>query len=180
MALAKGRSAVRTGPVTLHTQTAIHIAQLMTQVTHPKPNPLPQFIYSYANWTPVKPWRRLSTVWYKLFEELVFPNIRFEMSRPLACQRSASLRPSSAVNVKNRKLNCGPKKTCHVSPYSKLDYIHSITVERKQPTDAHTWYKIISITVRTPRNLRGNLKPEFVLWARRGGGDSEKVEKEKK
>ena len=31
MALAKGRSAVRTGPVTLHTQTAIHIAQLMTQ-----------------------------------------------------------------------------------------------------------------------------------------------------
>ena len=43
MALAKGRSAVRTGPVTLHTQTAIHIAQLMTQVTHPKLNPLPQF-----------------------------------------------------------------------------------------------------------------------------------------
>ena len=41
MALAKGRSAVRTGPVTLHTQTAIHIAQLMTQVMYPKPTPSP-------------------------------------------------------------------------------------------------------------------------------------------
>ena len=41
MALAKGRSAVHTGPVTLHTQTAIHIAQLMTQVTCPKPTPSP-------------------------------------------------------------------------------------------------------------------------------------------
>src|SRR6218665_1278679 len=32
MALAKGRSRVRCGPVTLHTQTAIHIAQIMTEV----------------------------------------------------------------------------------------------------------------------------------------------------
>lgn len=32
MALAKGRSRIRTGPVTLHTQTAIHIAEQLTQV----------------------------------------------------------------------------------------------------------------------------------------------------
>ena len=32
MALAKGKSTIRTGPVTLHTQTAIHIAELLTQV----------------------------------------------------------------------------------------------------------------------------------------------------
>jgi len=32
MALAKGKSAIRTGPVTLHTQTAIHIVELLTQV----------------------------------------------------------------------------------------------------------------------------------------------------
>ena len=32
MALAKGRSVVRSGPITLHTQTAIHVAELMTQV----------------------------------------------------------------------------------------------------------------------------------------------------
>ncbi|XP_075901378.1 RNA 3'-terminal phosphate cyclase [Nelusetta ayraudi] len=31
MALAKGRSRIRTGPVTLHTQTAIHIAEQLTQ-----------------------------------------------------------------------------------------------------------------------------------------------------
>ncbi|XP_061594856.1 RNA 3'-terminal phosphate cyclase [Cololabis saira] len=31
MALAKGTSRIRTGPVTLHTQTAIHIAELLTQ-----------------------------------------------------------------------------------------------------------------------------------------------------
>ena len=60
MALAKGRSAVCTGPVTLHTQTAIHIAQLMTQVTCPKPTPLPQFplisvVFSALFPTPVFP-----------------------------------------------------------------------------------------------------------------------------
>lgn len=32
MALAKGRSQIRTGAVTLHTQTAIHIAEQLTQV----------------------------------------------------------------------------------------------------------------------------------------------------
>ena len=32
MALAKGRSAIRCGPLTLHTQTAIHYAQVMTGV----------------------------------------------------------------------------------------------------------------------------------------------------
>ena len=32
MMLAKGRSVIRTGPVTLHTQTAIHVAELMTKV----------------------------------------------------------------------------------------------------------------------------------------------------
>ena len=32
MALAKGKSAIRTGPVTLHTRTAIHIVELLTQV----------------------------------------------------------------------------------------------------------------------------------------------------
>lgn len=32
MALAKGKSAIRTGPLTLHTSTAIHIAQLITKV----------------------------------------------------------------------------------------------------------------------------------------------------
>lgn len=32
MALAKGRSRIRTGAVTLHTQTAIHIAEQLTQV----------------------------------------------------------------------------------------------------------------------------------------------------
>ena len=32
MALAKGRSVVRSGSVTLHTQTAIHLAELMTKV----------------------------------------------------------------------------------------------------------------------------------------------------
>ncbi|XP_064385885.1 RNA 3'-terminal phosphate cyclase-like isoform X2 [Halichondria panicea] len=31
MALARGRSTIRTGPLTLHTQTAIHIAQLLTK-----------------------------------------------------------------------------------------------------------------------------------------------------
>ncbi|XP_063962676.1 RNA 3'-terminal phosphate cyclase-like [Lytechinus pictus] len=31
MALAKGQSRVRTGPITLHTETAIHIAQLLTE-----------------------------------------------------------------------------------------------------------------------------------------------------
>lgn len=30
MALASGRSRMRTGPITLHTQTAMHISQLMT------------------------------------------------------------------------------------------------------------------------------------------------------
>lgn len=32
MALAKGRSRIRTGAVTLHTQTAIHVAERLTQV----------------------------------------------------------------------------------------------------------------------------------------------------
>ena len=32
MALAKGRSVVRSGPITLHTRTAIHVAELMTKV----------------------------------------------------------------------------------------------------------------------------------------------------
>lgn len=32
MALAKGTSRIRTGPITLHTQTAIHIAEQLTQV----------------------------------------------------------------------------------------------------------------------------------------------------
>ena len=32
MALAKGRSVIRTGPLTLHTTTAIHIAELITKV----------------------------------------------------------------------------------------------------------------------------------------------------
>lgn len=33
MALAKGRSRILAGPVTLHTETAIHVAHLMTKVT---------------------------------------------------------------------------------------------------------------------------------------------------
>ena len=33
MALAKGRSVIRTGPITLHTQTAIHIAKALAKVT---------------------------------------------------------------------------------------------------------------------------------------------------
>ena len=32
MALAKGRSVLRSGSVTLHTQTAIHLAEMMTKV----------------------------------------------------------------------------------------------------------------------------------------------------
>ncbi len=32
MALAPGKSAIRGGPLTLHTKTAIHIAQLLTEV----------------------------------------------------------------------------------------------------------------------------------------------------
>ena len=32
MALAKGKSEIRTGPLTLHTETAIHIAHLLTRV----------------------------------------------------------------------------------------------------------------------------------------------------
>ena len=32
MALASGKSVVRTGAVTLHTRTAIHVAEIMTQV----------------------------------------------------------------------------------------------------------------------------------------------------
>jgi len=32
MALAIGKSSIRCGPVTLHTETAIHIAQQLTQV----------------------------------------------------------------------------------------------------------------------------------------------------
>ena len=32
MALAAGTSRIKTGPITLHTQTAMHIAQMMTQV----------------------------------------------------------------------------------------------------------------------------------------------------
>jgi RNA 3'-terminal phosphate cyclase len=32
MALAKGRSVVRSGPITLHTRTAIHVAEMMTKV----------------------------------------------------------------------------------------------------------------------------------------------------
>ncbi|RZF40404.1 hypothetical protein LSTR_LSTR010991, partial [Laodelphax striatellus] len=31
MALAEGKSRVRSGPITLHTQTAIHIAELLTK-----------------------------------------------------------------------------------------------------------------------------------------------------
>jgi len=34
MALAKGTSRIRTGAVTLHTQTAIHIAEQLTQVRY--------------------------------------------------------------------------------------------------------------------------------------------------
>ena len=33
MALAKGRSKVTCGPVTLHTQTAIHVAETLTSVS---------------------------------------------------------------------------------------------------------------------------------------------------
>ena len=33
MALARGRSSLRTGPLTLHTKTAIHIAELITGVS---------------------------------------------------------------------------------------------------------------------------------------------------
>jgi hypothetical protein len=32
MALAKGKSVIRCGPITLHTQTAIHIAKQITKV----------------------------------------------------------------------------------------------------------------------------------------------------
>lgn len=32
MALAKGHSRIRTGPLSLHTKTAIHIAELITKV----------------------------------------------------------------------------------------------------------------------------------------------------
>ncbi len=32
MALANGKSAIKTGPVTLHTETAIHMAELLTEV----------------------------------------------------------------------------------------------------------------------------------------------------
>ena len=32
MSLAAGTSRIRTGPITLHTQTAMHIAHMMTQV----------------------------------------------------------------------------------------------------------------------------------------------------
>lgn len=32
MALAKGKSKIRTGPISLHTKTAIHIAELLTSV----------------------------------------------------------------------------------------------------------------------------------------------------
>lgn len=35
MALAKGTSRMRTGPITLHTQTAIHVAEQLTKVTKP-------------------------------------------------------------------------------------------------------------------------------------------------
>ena len=34
MALASGKSSIRTGPLSLHTETAIYIAQLLTQVSH--------------------------------------------------------------------------------------------------------------------------------------------------
>lgn len=33
MALAEGRSRIKTEPLTLHTQTAIHVAQMMTDVS---------------------------------------------------------------------------------------------------------------------------------------------------
>ena len=33
MALAKGKSSIRCGPVTLHTETAIHVAQQLTDVS---------------------------------------------------------------------------------------------------------------------------------------------------
>lgn len=36
MALAKGTSRMRTGPITLHTQTAIHVAEQLTKVTAPQ------------------------------------------------------------------------------------------------------------------------------------------------
>ena len=32
MALAKGHSKIKTGPLSLHTETAIHIVELMTEV----------------------------------------------------------------------------------------------------------------------------------------------------
>lgn len=34
MALANGKSVVKCGPITLHTKTAIYIAEKMTQVSH--------------------------------------------------------------------------------------------------------------------------------------------------
>ena len=33
MALAKGKSSIRCGPVTLHTETAIHVAKQLTDVS---------------------------------------------------------------------------------------------------------------------------------------------------
>lgn len=36
MALAEGRSRIKTEPLTLHTQTAIHVAQMMTDVSSHK------------------------------------------------------------------------------------------------------------------------------------------------
>lgn len=39
MALAKGTSRIRTGAVTLHTQTAIHIAEQLTQVRQREAEP---------------------------------------------------------------------------------------------------------------------------------------------
>lgn len=39
MALAKGTSRIRTGAVTLHTQTAIHVAEQLTQVRRREAKP---------------------------------------------------------------------------------------------------------------------------------------------